>query len=112
MQQLALFKKIMFALLAFAICSCKNNFEQVKQLNQFDALPVGEADTIRVVYTDSAQTLAILTAPKNLDYTNQPFRVRTLVARDYAAAFEKCDVIASPTSPVPGFKLGERINAT
>ena len=63
----------MFALLAFAICSCKNNFEQVKQLNQFDALPVGEADTIRVVYTDSAQTLAILTAPKNLDYTNQPF---------------------------------------
>ena len=73
MQQLDLFKNLIFALAVIATCSCKNNFEQVKQLNQFDALPVGEADTIRVVYTDSAQTLAILTAPKNLDYTNQPF---------------------------------------
>ncbi len=68
-----LLKIYFFTLLVFAIYSCKNNFEQVKQLNQFDALPVGQADTIRVVYTDSAQTVAILKAPKNIDYTNQPF---------------------------------------
>lgn len=73
MQLSALFKKFIFSLLAIAIFSCKNNYEQVKLLNQFDALPVGEADTIRVVYTDSAQTIAILKAPKNIDYTNQPF---------------------------------------
>ncbi len=60
-------------LLALSFASCKNNFEQVKQLSKFDALPVGEADTIRVVYTDSARTVAILTAPKNIDFTNQPF---------------------------------------
>lgn len=65
--------KIVFALLVLLVLSCKNNFEQVKQLNQFDALPVGVADTIRVVYTDSTRTLAILTAPKNIDFTNQPF---------------------------------------
>lgn len=65
--------KFFFTFLVFVCFSCKNNFEQVKQLNQFDALPVGVADTIRVVYTDSAQTVAILKAPKNIDFTNQPF---------------------------------------
>lgn len=63
----------LFLLFTLAFASCKNNFEQVKKLNQFDALPVGVADTIRVVYTDSARTIAILTAPKNIDFTNQPF---------------------------------------
>ena len=55
-----LLSKVVFVLFALSVLSCKNNFEQVKQLNQFDALPVGEADTIRVVYTDSTKTLAIL----------------------------------------------------
>ena len=73
MQQSALFKNFIFSLLAIAVFSCKNNYEQIKLINQFDALPVGKADTIRVVYTDSAQTVAILKAPKNIDYTNQPF---------------------------------------
>ena len=44
-----------------------------KTISQFDALPIGEADTIRVVYTELAKTIAVLTAPKNIDYTNQPF---------------------------------------
>jgi aspartyl-tRNA(Asn)/glutamyl-tRNA(Gln) amidotransferase subunit A len=35
-------------------------------------------------------------------------KVRTLIARDYARAFERCDVIATPTSPEPAFKLGEK----
>jgi len=73
MQPLKRIGKFFFTFLVFVSFSCKNNFEQVKQLNQFDALPVGEADTIRVVYTDSAQTVAILKAPKNIDFTNQPF---------------------------------------
>ncbi len=37
-------------------------------------------------------------------------RVRTLIAGDYAAAFERCDVIASPTSPIPGFRRGEKVD--
>ncbi len=41
-------------------------------------------------------------------YYGQAQRVRTLVARDYAEAFARCDVLASPTSPVPAFRLGER----
>jgi aspartyl-tRNA(Asn)/glutamyl-tRNA(Gln) amidotransferase subunit A len=35
-------------------------------------------------------------------------KVRTLIRRDFERAFERCDVIAGPTSPVVAFKLGER----
>jgi aspartyl-tRNA(Asn)/glutamyl-tRNA(Gln) amidotransferase subunit A len=35
-------------------------------------------------------------------------QVRTLLRRDYEQAFERVDVVAMPTSPVPPFKLGER----
>src|SRR5262249_22285932 len=37
-------------------------------------------------------------------------RVRTLILRDYEQAFERVDLVAMPTSPVPAFKLGERSN--
>jgi aspartyl-tRNA(Asn)/glutamyl-tRNA(Gln) amidotransferase subunit A len=37
-------------------------------------------------------------------------KVRTLIARDYATAFERCDVIATPTAPTPAFKLGEKVS--
>ncbi|HEX6245075.1 MAG TPA: Asp-tRNA(Asn)/Glu-tRNA(Gln) amidotransferase subunit GatA [Polyangiales bacterium] len=36
-------------------------------------------------------------------------KVRTLIARDYARAFESCDVIATPTTPTAAFKLGEKV---
>ncbi|MEM9458230.1 MAG: Asp-tRNA(Asn)/Glu-tRNA(Gln) amidotransferase subunit GatA [Myxococcota bacterium] len=39
-------------------------------------------------------------------YYGQAQKVRRLIAQDYAAAFEHCDVIASPTSPVPGVRRG------
>ncbi|MFT5287592.1 MAG: aspartyl-tRNA(Asn)/glutamyl-tRNA(Gln) amidotransferase subunit A [Planctomycetota bacterium] len=35
-------------------------------------------------------------------------RARTLILGDYQRAFEKCDVIVTPTSPTVAFKLGER----
>jgi aspartyl-tRNA(Asn)/glutamyl-tRNA(Gln) amidotransferase subunit A len=35
-------------------------------------------------------------------------KVRTLIRQDFEKAFEKVDIIASPTSPEPAFKLGER----
>jgi aspartyl-tRNA(Asn)/glutamyl-tRNA(Gln) amidotransferase subunit A len=35
-------------------------------------------------------------------------QVRTLISRDYDAAFAEVDVIALPTSPTGAFKLGER----
>jgi aspartyl-tRNA(Asn)/glutamyl-tRNA(Gln) amidotransferase subunit A len=35
-------------------------------------------------------------------------KVRTLIARDYEAAFAACDVVLTPTSPSVAFKLGEK----
>jgi aspartyl-tRNA(Asn)/glutamyl-tRNA(Gln) amidotransferase subunit A len=37
-------------------------------------------------------------------------KVRALVARDYAQAFEAVDAIVGPVSPFPAFKLGEKID--
>ena len=37
-------------------------------------------------------------------------RARTLIRRDFDAAFAEVDVIAAPVSPVVAFKLGERID--
>src|SRR5437899_5680613 len=36
-------------------------------------------------------------------------KVRELIRQDFAGAFEKVDALVSPTSPVPAFKLGERV---
>lgn len=43
-------------------------------------------------------------------YYLKALRVRTLLIRDFEAAFEKCDAIVSPTSPTVAFKLGERLD--
>jgi aspartyl-tRNA(Asn)/glutamyl-tRNA(Gln) amidotransferase subunit A len=43
-------------------------------------------------------------------YYGQAQKVRTLVSRDFAAAFERVDVLLSPTSPTTAFKLGEKLD--
>lgn len=43
-------------------------------------------------------------------YFNQAAKVRTLIQNDFRNVFEQCDVVLSPTSPVPAFKFGERID--
>jgi aspartyl-tRNA(Asn)/glutamyl-tRNA(Gln) amidotransferase subunit A len=37
-------------------------------------------------------------------------KVRTLIKQDFEQAFSKVDMIASPTSPTPPFRLGEKSN--
>jgi aspartyl-tRNA(Asn)/glutamyl-tRNA(Gln) amidotransferase subunit A len=43
-------------------------------------------------------------------YYGQAQKVRTLVVRDFEAAFEQVDVLVSPTTPTTAFRLGERID--
>ncbi|QZH73855.1 MAG: Asp-tRNA(Asn)/Glu-tRNA(Gln) amidotransferase subunit GatA [Erythrobacter sp.] len=40
-------------------------------------------------------------------YYTQAMKVRTLVQRDFDAAFAQCDVILAPTTPTPAFALAE-----
>ena len=37
-------------------------------------------------------------------------KVRTLIARDFDAAFEQVDVLVSPTAPTTAFELGEKLD--
>jgi len=41
-------------------------------------------------------------------YYGSAQKVRTLIARDFAAAFENVDVLVSPTAPTTAWKLGEK----
>ncbi|QTE28700.1 Asp-tRNA(Asn)/Glu-tRNA(Gln) amidotransferase subunit GatA [Pengzhenrongella sicca] len=43
-------------------------------------------------------------------YYGSAQKVRTLIQRDFAAAFEKADVLVSPTAPTTAFKLGEKLD--
>ncbi|WP_432767662.1 MAG: Asp-tRNA(Asn)/Glu-tRNA(Gln) amidotransferase subunit GatA [Sphingopyxis sp.] len=42
-------------------------------------------------------------------YYTQAQKVRTLIARDFEAAFASCDVILAPTAPSAAFGLGEKM---
>ncbi len=43
-------------------------------------------------------------------YYGQAQKVRTLISRDFEAAFEQADVLVSPTAPTTAFKIGEKLD--
>ena len=43
-------------------------------------------------------------------YYGSAQKVRTLIQRDFAAAFAQADVLVSPTAPTTAFKLGEKLD--
>ena len=43
-------------------------------------------------------------------YYGQAQKVRTLITRDFDAAFERVDVLVSPTTPTTAFRIGERVD--
>jgi len=43
-------------------------------------------------------------------YYKKASQVRTLIKEDFQKAFDLCDVIASPVSPTPAWRLGEKLD--
>jgi aspartyl-tRNA(Asn)/glutamyl-tRNA(Gln) amidotransferase subunit A len=43
-------------------------------------------------------------------YYRKAQQVRTLIRPDFEQAFESCDVLATPTTPGPAWRLGERVD--
>lgn len=41
-------------------------------------------------------------------YYKKASQVRALIKRDFDEAFKKCDIILTPTTPTPAFKIGEK----
>ena len=62
-----------FILICFCFFSCEDNFQEIKKINNLDSFPIGIAEEIKLIYTDSAKVKAILTSAVNKDYTNQNF---------------------------------------
>lgn len=49
-----------------------------------------------------------LSAGYGAKYYERALKIRTLISRDFDEAFKQCDVIATPTTPTPAFKPGEK----
>lgn len=43
-------------------------------------------------------------------YYSKAQRVRALIAKEFAQAFESCDVLATPVAPTPPWKIGEKFS--
>ena len=43
-------------------------------------------------------------------FYGQAQKVRTLIARDFAEAFARVDVVLTPTAPTTAFRLGEKVD--
>jgi aspartyl-tRNA(Asn)/glutamyl-tRNA(Gln) amidotransferase subunit A len=41
-------------------------------------------------------------------YYRKASQVRTLIRQDFLQAFEQCDAIVTPVTPIPPFKIGEK----
>ena len=98
--------------------------ETSTNLARFDGIRYGlsvSAPTIREVYEKSRGTgfgpevrrrILVGTFVLSAGYADAYYRkaraVRDLIRADFARAFESVDAIATPTSPVPAFRLGEK----
>ena len=47
----------------FCFISCKDNFQEIKNINNYSNYPIGIAENLKLIYTDSAKVKAILTSP-------------------------------------------------
>ena len=90
--------------------SCNNDFVEIKEINNINDLPVGIAENINLVYTDSARVKAILESPLNKDFTNLKFpfsefpkgvkitffdanKNETFVTSNYAVTYNKTNIV-------------------
>lgn len=70
---LNLVKRVLVLTISLFI-SCVDNSAVLQEINRDRQDPLGIATNIRLVYTDSTNVQAILSAPKHLDFSNLSFR--------------------------------------
>ncbi|MDY0088887.1 MAG: LPS export ABC transporter periplasmic protein LptC [Flavobacteriaceae bacterium] len=101
------------AIVVFAITfflSCESRFKDIQKFNFSEFIPMGEADSINMKYTDSGRVKAILVSSKMLDYSSvkYPFtefpeginltifdenNKKNFIRSDYAVTFKETDII-------------------
>ncbi|MEX1128351.1 MAG: Asp-tRNA(Asn)/Glu-tRNA(Gln) amidotransferase subunit GatA [Vicinamibacterales bacterium] len=98
--------------------------EASSNLSRFDGVRYGtrvEGDTLAEMYARTRARFGqevkrrimlgtyVLSAGYYDAYYRKAQQVRALIRRDFARAFERVDVIATPTTPTPAFRLGARL---
>ncbi len=53
--------------------SCQDNYSEIQKLSYSKRFPVGEAENMFLVYTDSGKVKSTLRSPYNKDFSNQKF---------------------------------------
>ncbi|GAB3871687.1 hypothetical protein GCM10027610_135800 [Dactylosporangium cerinum] len=79
----------------------KHSLEEVMQLTREEGF--GAEVKRRIILGTYALSAGYYDA-----YYGQAQKVRTLISRDFAQAFEKADVLVAPTTPFVAFPLGSR----
>lgn len=64
---------IVIAIAVTMFFSCNNNLKNVQKMGISENEPIGVAEKINLVHTDSGKVKAILISPKMLDYSNREF---------------------------------------
>ncbi len=99
--------------------------EASSNLARYDGVRYGhrtaDADDLRALYVRSRSEgfgaevkrrivlgTYVLSSGYHDAYYNKALKVRTLIRRDFEAAFRKVDAIVTPTSPTAAFRIGER----
>ena len=106
----------------YLICTA----EASSNLSRYDGVKYGfraEADDFREMYRRTRSRgfgpevkrrillgTYVLSAGYYDAYYTKAQRVRTLVRRDFQRAFERCDLLVTPTTPGPAWPLGERVD--
>jgi aspartyl-tRNA(Asn)/glutamyl-tRNA(Gln) amidotransferase subunit A len=99
---------------------CSSNLARYDGVRYGYRAPGEHADSIAMMFATRGQAFGpevkrrimlgtyALSAGYYEAYYGQAQKVRTLVIRDYEAAFERFDVLVSPTSPTTAFRIGEK----
>jgi aspartyl-tRNA(Asn)/glutamyl-tRNA(Gln) amidotransferase subunit A len=99
---------------------CSSNLARYDGVRYGSRAPGDHADSIEMMFATRGQGFGpevkrrimlgtyALSAGYYEAYYGQAQKVRTLVIRDYEAAFESFDLLVSPTSPTTAFAIGEK----
>lgn len=112
------------AVAAYYILACA---EASTNLSRYDGVRYGfrseKSDSLHSMYTNTREEgfgeevkrrillgTFVLSSGYYDAYYLKGQKVRTLIRQDFDRAFEQCDLIAGPVSPVPAFKIGEKMD--
>jgi len=94
--------------------SIESDLEYLKDHKSFSLLDVYKDSRARGFGPEVRRRIMIGTYALSAGYYDAYYakaqKVRTLIRRDFQEAFQEVDCIATPTAPIPPFKIGEKVD--